>query len=77
MTDECEHLLMLSNRVVMLTQLDRGELELHKEEVLLKPLLGDIAEKFRLKAVKQVLFEINCKEGCTDWKYGFKGWCFL
>ena len=71
MTDECEHLLMLSNRVVMLTQLDRGELELHKEEVLLKPLLGDIAEKFRLKAVKQVLFEINCKEGCTVYADAF------
>ena len=26
MGDECEHLLTLSNRVVMLTEIDRGEL---------------------------------------------------
>lgn len=39
MGDECEHLLTLSNRVVMLTEIDRGELVLHKEEVALRPLL--------------------------------------
>lgn len=65
MEDECGHLLTLSNRVVMLTQIDRGELELHKEEVLLRPLLQDISEKFQLKAAKKVHFEIDCEEECT------------
>ena len=63
--DECEHLLALSNRVVLLTQIDRGELELHPEEVPLYPLLHDLAEKFSLKAVKPVRFRVDCAEGCT------------
>lgn len=71
MEDECEHLLTLSNRVVMLTQIDRGELELHKEEVPLRPLLQDISEKFQLKAVKKVLFEIDCEEECTVYADAF------
>ena len=65
MEDECEHLLTLSNRVVLLTQIDRGELELRLEEVLLCPLLHDLAEKFSLKAVKPVRFCVDCAEGCT------------
>ena len=65
MEDECEHLLTLSNRVVLLTQIDRGELELRPEEVLLCPLLHDLAEKFSLKAVKPVRFRVDCAEGCT------------
>lgn len=43
--DECEHLLALSGRVLMLTQIERGELELHKEIIPLAPLLKDITEK--------------------------------
>lgn len=65
MTDECEHLLTLSNRVVMLTQIDRGELELKKEEVALCPLFRDVAEKFQIRASKPVHFELDCEEGAT------------
>jgi len=71
MSDECEHLLALSNRVVMLTQIDRGELELHKEVVALKPLLCDLADKFRLKAAKKIQFEIDCEEECTVYADAF------
>ena len=46
MTEESEHLLALSNRVLMLTQLDEGHLELHKEEVALRPLLDDWLRRF-------------------------------
>lgn len=71
MTDECEHLLTLSGRVVMLTQIDRGELELHREDVALRPLFSDIAEKFRLKAAKKMKFELHCAEECTAFADAF------
>ena len=62
MHDECEHLLTLSGKVLMLTQIDRGELQLHKETVVLLPLLKDVTEKFLLKAIKKVHFTLDCKE---------------
>ena len=60
MTDECDHLLTLSNRVVTLTQMERGELELHRTDIPLYPLFEDLAAKFRLKAPKPVAFDIAC-----------------
>lgn len=60
MTEECEHLLSLSNRVLMLTQLDEGHLELHKEDVALRALLEDLTAKVSLKAMKKVEFSVNC-----------------
>lgn len=56
MTEESEHLLALSNRVLMLTQLDEGHLELHKEEVALRPLLDDLIAKISLRSNKKVEF---------------------
>lgn len=56
MTEESEHLLALSNRVLMLTQLDEGHLELHKEDVSLRPLIDDLVAKIALKAGKRVEF---------------------
>lgn len=58
MTEECEHLLALSNRVLMLTQLDEGHLVLHKEDVPLRPLLEDLTVKVSLKATKKVNFNV-------------------
>lgn len=55
-TEESEHLLALSNRVLMLTQLDEGHLKLHKEEIALRPLLDDLIAKISLKANKKVEF---------------------
>lgn len=54
--EESEHLLALSNRVLMLTQLDEGHLRLHKEEVALRPLLDDLIAKISLKSNKKVEF---------------------
>lgn len=65
MQDECNHLLTLSGRVLMLTQIDRGELQLHKEKVTLSPLLKDITEGFSLKAIKKVRCALDCKENCS------------
>ena len=56
MMEECGHLLTLSGRVVLLTQLDEGHLLLNKEEVLLRSLLDDLIGKFTLKAGKKVEF---------------------
>lgn len=58
MADECEHLLTLSNRVLVLTQLDKGHLQLNKEEVVLRPLLNDLITKTSLKAGKKVDFNV-------------------
>ena len=55
-TDECEHLSMLLNRVLMLTQLDEGHLELYKEEVPLRPLIDDLLAKISLKVGKKIEF---------------------
>lgn len=56
MIEECEHLLTLSNRVLLLTQLDEGHLQLDKEEVTLRPLLEDLITKISLKGDKKVEF---------------------
>ena len=60
MCDECNHLLALSARVVTLTQIDRGELQLHRTAVPLRPLFEELATQFRLKAAKPVIFHIDC-----------------
>ena len=46
-----------------LTQIERGELQLHKTEILLRPLLDDLVAKFRLKSPKPVSFEVDCADG--------------
>lgn len=56
MTEECEHLLALSGRVLLLTQLDKGHLQLNVEEVPLCPLIDDLTAKILLKASKKVEF---------------------
>lgn len=56
MTEECKHLLALSGRVLLLTQLDEGRLQLNKEEVALRPLVDDLIAKISLKAGKKVEF---------------------
>ncbi|WP_418698932.1 sensor histidine kinase [Bacteroides sp.] len=69
MEEECEHLLTLSNRVLMLTQLDEGHLQLHKEEVPLRPLLDDLIAKISLKANKKVEFNTvfhRCETAYAD-----------
>ena len=62
MLAECEHLLTLSGRVITLTQMERGELELHRTSIALRPLLEDLAGKFRLKTSKPITFNIVCDE---------------
>lgn len=56
MVEECEHLLALSGRVLLLTQLDKGYLQLNIEELPLRPLIDDLTAKILLKASKKVQF---------------------
>lgn len=65
MDEECTHLRTLSARVVTLTQVDRGTLQLHLTAIPLRPLFEDLAAKFRLKATKPVTFDIDCTEHLT------------
>lgn len=69
--EESEHLLALSNRVLMLTQLDEGHLELHKEEVSLHALLEDLTAKVSLKATKKVEFSVDCSRCPSVWADAF------
>lgn len=62
MNDECACLLTLSGRVVVLTEIERGELELHPVRAALLPLFNDLVTKFRLKAYKPVEFQVECAE---------------
>lgn len=62
MNDECARLLTLSGRVVMLTEIERGELQLHPVRMALLPLFNDLVTKFRLKASKPVEFDVVCSE---------------
>lgn len=56
MTDECVHLLTLLKRVLLLTQLDKGHLQLNKEEIPLRPLFDNLIRQFTLKTGKKVKF---------------------
>lgn len=62
MNDECARLLTLSERVVMLTEIERGELQLHPVRMALLLLFNDLVTKFRLKASKPVEFDVVCSE---------------
>ena len=71
MLDECAHLFTLSNRVITLTQIDRGTLELHSEHLALRPLLDDLTAKFSLKSTKPLTFQVDCSEDFTVYADAF------
>lgn len=70
-TDECVHLSVLLNRVLMLTQIDEGRLQLHKEEVSLRPLIDDLMAKALLKAGKKITFGAVFHRCETVWADAF------
>lgn len=55
--EEGEHLLALTNKVLTLSKLENHQLKLMKTPCELRPMLEDLAEKYRVKAGKAVTYE--------------------
>lgn len=60
--EEGEHLLALTNKVLMLSKLENHALKLQQMDCLLRPILEDLAEKYKAKTAKQVAFVWNLQE---------------
>lgn len=57
--EEEEHLLSLTNKVLTLSKLENHQLKLEKETCSLRPMLEDLAEKYKAKAVKHIVYKWN------------------
>lgn len=57
--EEGEHLLSLTNKVLTLSKLENHQLKLEKETCSLRPMLEDLAEKYKAKAVKHIVYKWN------------------
>lgn len=64
--EEAEHLLVLANKVLTLSKLESGTLDLNKQPVRIAPLIRDLVEKFSAKAEKPVSFGLDIE---TEWVY--------
>lgn len=60
--EEGEHLLALTNKVLTLSKLENHALKLQQTDCLLRPILEDLAEKYKAKTAKQVTFVWNLQE---------------
>ena len=60
--EEGEHLLALTNKVLTLSKLENHALKLQQADCLLRPILEDLAEKYKAKTAKQVAFVWNLQE---------------
>jgi two-component system phosphate regulon sensor histidine kinase PhoR len=57
--EEGEHLLSLTNKVLTLSKLENQQLKLDKETCSLRPMLEDLAEKYKAKALKRITYRWN------------------
>ena len=60
--EEAQHLLALTNKILTISKLEHQQLVLEKKPVQLHPMLEDLAEKFSLKAGKNVTFSFQLDE---------------
>ncbi len=60
--EEGEHLLALTNKVLTLSKLENHALKLQQTDCLLRPILEDLAEKYKAKATKPVTFVWHLQE---------------
>lgn len=60
--EEGEHLLALTNKVLTLSKLENHALKLQQADCLLRPILEDLAEKYKAKTTKQVAFVWDLQE---------------
>lgn len=54
--EEGEHLISLTNKVLTLAKLENNQLKLTRTECALRPMLEDLAEKYRAKSEKPISF---------------------
>lgn len=54
--DEAQHLFVLVNKILTISKLEEGKLEMHKENVALAPMVENLEEKFSTKAAKEIRF---------------------
>jgi len=54
--DEAQHLFVLVNKILTISKLEEGRLEMHRENVELVPMVENLEEKFSAKAAKDIRF---------------------
>lgn len=64
--EEGEHLLSLTNKVLTLSKLENHQLKLEKDTCCVRSMLEDLAEKYKAKAVKHIVYKWNLQ---TDTVY--------
>ena len=52
--DEAQHLLALINRLLTISKLEHGKLNIRKQEVDLEPMIYDVTEKYKAKSTKPI-----------------------
>ncbi len=59
--DEAQHLLALINRLLTISKLEHGKLNIQKTVVKLKPMIEDVTEKYKAKSDKPIHIAIQLK----------------
>ena len=69
--DEAQHLLALINRLLTISKLEHGKLNIQKTEVELQPMIEDIIDKYKAKASKPLTIttDITCTTALADEEY--------
>ena len=69
--DEAQHLLALINRLLTISKLEHGKLNIRKQQVDLEPMIYDVAEKYKAKSSKPITIttDIACPTALADEEY--------
>lgn len=69
--EEVDHLLTLTNKLLTISKLENNKMKMDSEKILLEPILLKLAEKFKVKASKQVTFitDLQATEIYADAEY--------
>lgn len=69
--NEADHLLTLTNKVLTISKLENHKLEMNRTEVKLTPIIDKLAEKFKAKSQKAVIFitDIKAETAYADAEY--------
>lgn len=69
--DEAQHLLSLINRLLTISKLEHGKLNIHKTEVDLESMIDDVVDKFEAKSSKPISIKVDiaCPTALADEQY--------